>query len=104
MERRGFLKKLFMGTAALGAVAVAPEVFLGASKTLFDPLLGNIPADAVIGKYANYVNFSDFAIAQAIDESVEKCALELGQRAGQSQAALLKAVAEGWQPVALGRL
>jgi hypothetical protein len=92
LNRRKFFKWLGVGTAA---AVVAPtmlkalEPLCVAPKTLTYTtyVMGK---DAIISEYANYVNFSDFALASAMDEAVENAAAELGHRAGLSVAKLHK--------------
>jgi hypothetical protein len=44
--------------------------------------------DDIVREYADYTNFSSFAIASSIDETVAATARELSFRAGLSMAAL----------------
>jgi hypothetical protein len=79
LNRRKFFKWLGVGTAA---AVVAPTVLKAleplcvAPKTLTYTtyVMGK---DAIISEYANYVNFSDFALASAMDEVVSDTAKEL---------------------------
>ena len=76
MNRRSFLKR-FAKTSAVAAVAVAvaPKVLLSQLETQ--------PA---------VINFSDFALVQGLDKTVEDAALELGHRAAMSMHELNRAV------------
>lgn len=78
MNRRGFLN--FLGIGA--AVAVAAPAILE-----FAPVVP-APYAATIGMYADYTNFSSFALASAIDDSVAGAAHELAHRAELSAAEL----------------
>lgn len=69
MNRRGFLKMLGIGAAT---AAVLPTIAL---KSVSQPV--------VFGDYANYANFSSFAIAESIDPIVAAAALELGRQADE---------------------
>ncbi len=80
MNRRKFLATLGIG------VATAKFGLLGNIAAATDP--GVAPADAVIGAYNKYFNFSDFAIASSIDECVAAAALELGRLRSKSIAFL----------------
>lgn len=90
MNRRGFLKFLSIGTA-VAAVALDPWVgsIAGEGIIPFDELgAAAAPYAATIGMYADYTNFSSFALASAIDDSVAGAAHELAHRAGLSVAEL----------------
>lgn len=81
MDRRKFLKRLGLGAATVVAgVAVAPK----ALEFLVTPA----PSASVIGTYAEYSNFSQFAIAKAWDEMIDDCAKELAFRARYTMASL----------------
>jgi hypothetical protein len=79
LNRRKFFKWLGVGAAV---AAVAPYVDLPAVPACVAPktveyttcVLGE---DAFISSYADYVNFSDFAIASAIDDAVADYAKEI---------------------------
>jgi hypothetical protein len=88
VNRRKFLQ--WLGVGAVGA-AVAPSILLSEGPACVAPVAA--PAayttyimgqDAVISGYADYANFSSFALASAIDDSVAEAAAELSHRAGQS--------------------
>lgn len=81
MDRRSFLKRLGIGATTLAVgVAVTPK----AIEFLVTPA----PSASVIGTYAEYVNFSQFAIAEALDDMIDDCAKELAFRTSQTIAAL----------------
>lgn len=86
MQRRNFLRRLIGGTLAL---AVAPQLL--AEIPAATPM---IPLGAAIGEYANYTNFSEFAIASAIDQCVLDAANELSYNAGKSISVLYEQVLE----------
>lgn len=87
MDRRGFLKKLGIGAAVAATACAVPEFATSAIESLL-PSASVTAASATLGTYAEYCNFSSFAVAQAIDEMVGDCAAELGYRAGLSVRAL----------------
>ena len=87
MDRRGFLKKLGIGAAVAATACAVPEFATSAIESLL-PSASVTAASATFGTYAEYCNFSNFAVAQAIDEMVDDCAAELGYRAGLSVRAL----------------
>lgn len=79
MNRRGFLKAFGIGAATV----VAATSLEGGISFISEPELIQAPVlDAVIGEYANYANFSEFAIAQAIDEQV----LHVAEKLAHSEA------------------
>lgn len=73
MNRRRFLQ--FLGVAS--AVSMAPSIVVNLPTEL-------APEAGVIGEYFNYMNFSSFAVAQAIDEAVANAASQLSYQAGRS--------------------
>lgn len=85
MDRRKFLKFLGVGAAAVVAApallteAVAAPV---ATSTCYQTYI--MGKSAIIGGYADYAKFSDFALASSIDEVVSNTAAELGRQAGES--------------------
>src|SRR5882724_160465 len=98
MNRRKFFKWLGVGTAA---AVVAPSALASCG----DPWCGSIagegiiphdelhdswdgPSESVVRGYADYTNFSSFALAAAIDDIVSQSAAELGAAAGRDIAAL----------------
>jgi hypothetical protein len=77
MNRRKFLQ--WLGVGAVGA-AVAPSVLLSEGPACVTaPTAYTTGKEAIISGYANYANFSSFALAAAIDESVQNAAIELGK-------------------------
>jgi hypothetical protein len=88
MNRRSFLKRLGVGSAAVAAVAVVPEL----ATSLFE---GAPPAVATIGEYCNYANFSQLAIATSVDEAVTNASLELGHRSVLAMNTLWEATYDG---------
>jgi hypothetical protein len=85
MNRRKFLRWLGVGIAG---AAVAPSVLAAMEPScVAAPVVGYrtylISECAIINSYANYVNFSDFALAASIDEVVANAAKELGEAAGR---------------------
>lgn len=81
MNRRGFLGRLFAGTAA---IAVAPTL-------LSEPFMKPSPVVATISEWNEYCNFSSFVTTGATDEVIEQSAVELGYRASQSIEELYRA-------------
>ena len=90
LNRRKFFKWLGVGVAAS---AVAPSVIAECG----DPWCGSIAGEGIVphdelhsykpeivshNEYADYVNFSNFKLARAIDEVVAKSAKEMGYRHG----------------------
>lgn len=49
-------------------------------------------SEAMIGGYNEYVNFSSFAIAQSIDECVQRSAEELGHQVGKTVSSMVDMV------------
>ena len=116
MDRRSFLKKLGLGAAA---VVAAPIVV----SECADPWCGSIAGEGIIPhdelhaaawdkaverytengleEYSKYTNFSEFAMAQEIDDTVMQAAEELGKSFGREMSALYDAA--NYQPVAFGR-
>jgi hypothetical protein len=92
LNRRKFFKWLGAGTAA---AVVAPTVLKALEPLCVAPktvtystyIMGK---DAIIGGYADYANFSHFALASAIDESVANAAKELGYQHGLSVSQLVQ--------------
>lgn len=81
MNRRNFLKFLGVGVAV---AAAAPSVVAA-----LEPVCQTqAPIAAVIAEYSDYVNFSDLAIARAIDAHVSEAAAQLGHQAGLTLNAL----------------
>ena len=88
MNRRKFLNWFAIGA---GAVAVAPTVIAScdcSQRSFWEGLckyhsIGFMKPSAVIGDYADYTNFSKFAIAQSFDEAVSNAAAELGKAAAE---------------------
>jgi hypothetical protein len=76
MNRRGFLKTLGIGVASAAVLSAVPI-----SSALFPA--EEFVAPAVLGSYAEYVSFSDFALAKAIDKNVADAAHQLGLFAAQ---------------------
>lgn len=74
MNRRAFFKRAAIGAAV---VAVAPTL-------LSEPFMTPAPVVATIGEYAEYANFSSFAVASSMNKLVTDSAVELGYRAGMS--------------------
>jgi TAT (twin-arginine translocation) pathway signal sequence len=93
MNRRKFLKWLGVGVAG---AAVAPSALsLLEPACVAEPATFALMSDAIVGEYFNYVNFSSFALATAIDESVQNAAAELGLAHARRIDALYKTVAFG---------
>lgn len=100
MKRRSFLR-LAGAVAAVGMVAPAAVKFC--SDPWCDSIAGEgiIPHDELhkevqcpsteefIAEYADYANFSAFAIATAIDASVSETAAQLSLQSGRAIANLL---------------
>jgi hypothetical protein len=98
MNRRNFFK---MAGAGLAVAVVAPATLfaegpacVAAPKAYSTYVMGQ---NAFISQYADYANFSDFAISAAIDESVSDAAKELGEAHGRRVDYLYKTVAFGRQ-------
>lgn len=96
ISRRRFFKWLGAGTAA---VVVAPS----ALAVCADPWCGSIAGEGIIPhdelheypanisyytEYADYTNFSSFALAASIDNIVANAAKELGEAAARDIASL----------------
>jgi hypothetical protein len=82
LNRRKFFKWLGVGAAV---AAVAPYVDLPAVPACVAPKTTGYTTyvmgeNAFISSYADYLNFSDFPIASAIDDVVADSAKELGYR------------------------
>ena len=75
MNRRTFLRRALTGVAVVAVASKMPLSGLMSAPT---------SAPATIAGYSEYSNFSILAISQSIDEIVQKSAVELGYRAGQS--------------------
>lgn len=76
MNRRGFLKAFGIGAATV----VAATSLEGGISFISEPELIQAPVlDAYIVQYADYTNFSEFAISEAIDEYVLNAATELAR-------------------------
>lgn len=71
MNRRAFLSSMVGGLAVAAAASSLPFRLLTSSV-----------ATPMLAEYADYANFSSFAIASAIDEQVSNAAAELNHRAG----------------------
>lgn len=86
MQRRGFIRSLIGGTAALAVAPVSTFRALAAETVTTPALTLAVIRETVgcIGEYSEYTNFSSFAIASAIDELVLDSASEFGYHAGQS--------------------
>lgn len=84
MNRRKFLNWLGVGTAI---VAVAPSTLLAEAPAYVAPPVAYstyvMGKDAVISTYADYMNFSDFAISSSVDDIVAQAAEELGKAAAE---------------------
>lgn len=84
MNRRSFFKWLGAGSVA---VVVAPSaLFTEGPACVAPPPFVDVPSLHVhsIGDYAEYTNFSQFAIDQSIDAMTKDTAAELSYRAGLS--------------------
>jgi hypothetical protein len=82
MNRRRFLKWVGAGTAA---VAVAPTALFHEGPAC----VAAVPT--TIGEYAEYVNFSSFALASSMDEIIANTAKQLAHNAGLSVSELAAA-------------
>src|SRR6266851_5252438 len=84
MNRRKFLNWFAIGA---GAVAVAPTVIAScdcSQRSFWEGLceyhsIEFMKASPVIHNYADYTNFSKFAVEQSFDEAVSNAAAELGK-------------------------
>lgn len=102
MNRRNFFKWLGIGTAA---VAVAPYALLNGEPVCVaadSPLGVSLLAGGTLGEYADYSNFSSFALTEAIDKAVAQAAAELGVAAGRGISALHETAS--YDPRAFGRI
>lgn len=85
MDRRKFLS--WLGVGVVGA-AVAPSALFSEGPACVTPFhtIGSSPE--MFKTYADYSNFSEFAISSSIDDIVANAAKELGEAAGRDIAAL----------------
>lgn len=74
MNRRGFLKNL--GVAAAVGICAGSIGMNGLDWIDTGESAGF--ATPILAEYANYTNFSQFALATAMDEAITKAAAELG--------------------------
>lgn len=82
MNRRKFFRWLGVGSVA---AVVAPSTLLFSEPSSFDKLKAEHKVCDLAdygNRYANYTNFSAYALASAIDDSVSYAASELGSRSG----------------------
>lgn len=81
MQRRSFLKYLIGGLAVTAVERTFPfRVYSFASAV--KPV--QLVTPAVLGEYADYCNFSSFAITASIDDLLKDTAVEMSYRAGLS--------------------
>jgi TAT (twin-arginine translocation) pathway signal sequence len=81
MNRRSFLRWLGAGIA-VGAVAPAAITSVLESESVAKTGYATyvMGQDAVIGCYADYTNFSQFALSESIDQAIQDTANELSYR------------------------
>lgn len=103
MQRRAFLKKLGIGTAVAAAACTCHVGFkplIGTAEEWCNihgtPMVECVPA---LKNYADYTNFTQFAICEQIDKVVMETAEELGRAFGQQLSMLYSQeglAAAGW--------
>lgn len=94
MNRRKFFKWLGVGIAG---AAVAPSALLAMEPVCVTRELAQYTPfmPHLVEGYADYSNFSSFALTEAIDKAVAQAAAELGAAAGRDISALNNRIAEG---------
>lgn len=95
MNRRKFLTFLAVAPLAIKANALEHLSKLipavpGAPSPIVNPLLGKPIINAPLGQYADYVSFSSFQLAIAIDKSVSDAAEQMSDRLGMNLSELTR--------------
>lgn len=88
MDRRSFLKKLGIGTAAVAVAPIAVETALSCSSSRKPIRVSRFVSRLRVGDYVDYTNFSQVAKREEIDKIVMQAAEELGKSYGEHISAL----------------
>lgn len=88
-ENSGNQVRLFMYTPLGGNANQSAEGTVGSGETMAVQTV-----NALMGEYSNYVNFSSFAVATAIDPLVDNVQKELGYQVGQSLSLIIRTIVD----------
>jgi len=88
-ENSGNQVRLFMYTPLGGNANQSSEGTVGSGETMAVQTV-----NALMGEYSNYVNFSSFAVATAIDPLVDNVQKELGYQVGQSLSLIIRTIVD----------